>query len=89
MRDLRLLKPFLSLLTTSLSVREEQSQLHATVTETVDRVIGWLGATGMTVTQRFSYQFGFAAKVTPAALEWIVNSPDDVAVEKNRILKIN
>ena len=63
-----------------------RSQLQATVTETVDRVIGELGATGMTVTQRFSYQFGFAAKVTPAALERIVNSPDVVAVEKDHIL---
>ena len=63
-----------------------RSQLQATVTETVNRVIGQLGATGMTVTQRFSYQFGFAAKVTPAALERIVNSLDVVAVEKNHIL---
>ena len=63
-----------------------RSQLQATVTETVNRVIGQLGATGMTVTQRFSYQFGYAAKVTPAALERIVNSPDVVAVEKDHIL---
>ena len=63
-----------------------RSQLQATVTETVNRVIGQLGATGMTVTQRFSYQFGFAARVTPAALEQIVNSPDVVAVEKDHIL---
>jgi len=63
-----------------------RTQIQATVTETVNRVIGQLGATGMTVTQRFSYQFGFAARVTPAALEQIVNSPDVVAVEKDHIL---
>ena len=63
-----------------------RSQLQTTVTETVNRLIGQLGATGMTVTQRFSYQFGFAAEVTPAALERIVNSPDVVAVEKDHIL---
>ncbi len=66
-----------------------RSQLHATVNETVSGVIGRLGAAGMRVTQRFSYQFGFAAKVTPAALERIVNSPDVVAVEKDRILEIH
>jgi len=64
-----------------------RAQLQATVTETVNRVIGELGATGITVTQRFSYQFGFAAKVTLAALERIVNSPDVVTVEKDHILR--
>lgn len=62
-------------------------QLQATVTETVNRVISQLGTTGMTVTQKFSYQFGFAAKVTPEALERIVNSSDVVAVEKDHILE--
>ena len=46
-----------------------------------------LGATGIKVTQRFSYQFGFAAQVTPAALERIVNWPDVVTVEKDSILE--
>jgi hypothetical protein len=64
-----------------------RTQLQATVTETVNSVIGRLGATGMTVSQRFSYQFGFAAKVTPTALERIVSSPDVIIVEKDTILQ--
>ena len=71
----------------NLQDKAVRSQLQATVTETVNRVIAQLGAPGMTVTQRFSYQFGFAAMVTPAALEKIVNSPDVVAVEKDHILR--
>jgi subtilisin family serine protease len=63
-----------------------RSQLQATVDETVNRVIGRLGTAGMTVTQRFSYQFGFAARVTLEALKSIVDSPDVVAVEKDEIL---
>jgi subtilisin family serine protease len=63
-----------------------RTQLRATVTQTVGHVIDRLGTTGMTLTQRFSYQFGFAARVTPGALERIVNSPDVVSVEKDAIL---
>ncbi len=63
-----------------------KSQLRATVTETVNRVIGELGGDGMKVTQRFSYQFGFAARVTAIALKRIVKSPDVVAVQKDHIL---
>jgi len=64
-----------------------RTQLQATVTETVNRVILQLGAAGMTVTQRFSYQFGFSARVTPAALERIVNSPEVISVEKDALLQ--
>jgi subtilisin family serine protease len=64
-----------------------KSQLRATVTDTVRRVTDALGVQGVTVTQRFSYQFGFAARVTPAALDLIVNSPDVLAVEKVVILQ--
>ncbi len=60
-------------------------RLRATVTETIKRVLVQLGSSGITVTQKFSYQFGFAAKVTPEALERIVSSPDVVAVEKDHI----
>lgn len=64
-----------------------KTQLRATVTEAVNSVIAKLGATGITVTQKFSYQFGFAARVTPEALNLIVNSPDVLSVEKDRILE--
>lgn len=61
-------------------------QLLATVAETVNQAIHQLGVTGMTVTHRFSYQFGFSARVTPGALERIVALPEVVAVEKDGIL---
>ncbi len=71
------------------NLRDEsvKAQLRATVTDTVGRAIGRLAASGMMVHQRFSYQFGFAAKVTPEALQRIVNSPDVLAVEKDAVLE--
>jgi subtilisin family serine protease len=62
------------------------AELRATVAEQVARVVDEIGPYGMTVTQRFSYQFGFAARVTPAALARILAAPDVVAVEKDAVL---
>ena len=64
-----------------------KTELRSTVTDTVGSVIDQLGASEITVSHRFSYQFGFAARVTPAALERIVNSPDVLLVEKDAILQ--
>ena len=64
-----------------------KTQLRASVGETVGRVIDQLGTLGVTVTHKFSYQFGYAARVTPEALERIVNSPDVLLVEKDLILQ--
>jgi subtilisin family serine protease len=74
---------------TFYNLRDEsvKTQLRATVTETVGRVIDNLGAAGVTVTHRFAYQFGFSARVTPGALERIVNSPDVLSVEKDGVLE--
>lgn len=74
---------------TYYNLRDEsiRKRLLATVTKTVNGVIDRLGPTGMTVTQRFSYQFGFAARVTPAALERIVNAPEVVSVEQDEVLE--
>ena len=63
------------------------AELRATVAEQVGRVVDEIGPYGMTVTQRFSYQFGFAARVTPAALGRILAAPDVIAVEKDAILR--
>lgn len=67
-----------------LAVRQ---QLRATVTENVARIIDQLGPEGIKVSQRFSYQFGFAAQVTAAALERILNNPEVVLVEKDHPLQ--
>ena len=64
-----------------------KTQLRATVDKTVGRVIDQLGTPGVTVTHKFSYQFGYAARVTPEALERIVNSPDVLLVEKDLLLQ--
>ena len=64
-----------------------KTQLRATVGEAVDRVVDQIGTPGVTVTQKFSYQFGYAAKVTPEALERIVSSPDVLLVEQDVILQ--
>lgn len=60
--------------------------LSTTVRETVDRTINSLDSVGLTVKQKFTYQFGFAARVTPAALDAIVNNPDVIEVAKDHIL---
>jgi subtilisin family serine protease len=64
-----------------------KTQLRVTVSEAVGRFIERLGSTGIKVTQRFSYQFGFSAQVTAGALERIVNSQDVLTVEKDHILE--
>lgn len=64
-----------------------KSRLRETVTVQVDQVIAQLNVSGVTVTQRFSYQFGFAARVTPDALTTIINHPSVLRVEKNWELK--
>lgn len=64
-----------------------RAQLHSEVAAASRLAIQGLGTSGLTVTRRFSYQFGFSARVTPAALERLVNSPDVVAIEKDAILQ--
>ena len=60
-----------------------RNRLYATVTAEVDRVVNELNTPGMTVTQRFSYQFGFAARVTPQALDMLTKHPSVIRVEKD------
>ena len=62
-----------------------RSRLRATVTEQVAQVINEIDSEGVTITNRFNYQFGFSAKVTPAGLEQIVNNPNVLIVEKDRL----
>ncbi len=71
----------------NLKDRTVRKQLRAAVTDTVARAIDRLGRDGMRVTKRFTYQFGFAAHVTPAALQRIVVDPEVISVEKDRILE--
>ncbi|WP_295440558.1 S8 family serine peptidase, partial [uncultured Thiodictyon sp.] len=57
--------------------------LRATVTARVDQVIAQLAVPGLTVTHRFSYQFGFAARVTPAALALLAAHPAVIRIEQD------
>lgn len=57
--------------------------LRETVTVEVNRVIAELATPEINVTRRFSYQFGFAARVSADALAAIVAHPMVVRVEKD------
>jgi subtilisin family serine protease len=56
------------------------------VSATIETVTAQLDTSTVTVTRRFTYLSGFVATVTPEGLEQLVNMPDVVSVEKNRIL---
>jgi len=71
----------------NLQDRTVRRQLRATVIETVAAAVDRLAGEGMEVTHRFSYQFGFSARVTPAALQRIADDPEVIFVEPVRILQ--
>ncbi len=64
-----------------------RTRLRATVTQAVGQAIKQLNLPGLTVTQRFAYQFGFAARVTPAALEQLLANPAVLRVEPDGVLE--
>ena len=64
-----------------------RTQLRATVSPAVDQAIAQLQQRGLTVTHRFSYQFGFAARVTAAALEQLLANPAVLRVEPDGVLE--
>jgi subtilisin family serine protease len=64
-----------------------RTRLHATVTQAVDQTIAQLKLPGLTVTQRFSYQFGFAARVTAAALAQLLANPAVLRIEPDGVLE--
>lgn len=70
-----------------LSDQNIRSQLQNTVEAKVAEVTQQLSGPDITVTQRFSYQFGFAADVTAAGLEQILANPDVIRVELNGLLE--
>jgi subtilisin family serine protease len=71
----------------NLRDRAVRGQLRATVSETVAAAVARLAGDGLRITHQFSYQFGFGARATPAALQRIVDDPEVVAVERVRILQ--
>lgn len=70
-----------------LSDQGIRDQLRSTVEAKVDQVIRQLAGPGLVVTHRFSYQFGFAAQATPAALEQILANPEVIRVEQDGVLQ--
>jgi len=64
-----------------------RAQLRDTVTQALGQFIVGLPQAGLTVTQRFTYQFGFAARVTPAALENLLSHPALLRVEEDGLLE--
>jgi len=70
-----------------LSDQGIRAQLRSTVEAKVDQVIRQLAGPGLAITHRFSYQFGFAAQATPAALEQILANPEVIRVEQDGVLQ--
>ena len=70
----------------ALRNRAVRAELRQGVTARVDQAVGQHAGPGLTVTQRFSYQFGYAAQVTDAALERLIADPEVVRVEPDRTL---
>lgn len=60
--------------------------MRASVSQALDRVLSALDRPGLALTQRFAYQYGFAAQVTAAALHRMLAHPDVVRVEPDRPL---
>ena len=71
----------------NLQDRTLRTQLRSAVSETVAAAVARLASDGLAVTRQFSYQFAFAARVTPAALQQLVDDPEVLAVEQVRILQ--
>jgi subtilisin family serine protease len=63
-----------------------RSQVKEVVSKTLDKAINTLDLSKVNVTRKFSYMFGFTAKVTVEGLEYLANRFDVASVEKNRIL---
>ncbi len=73
----------------SLQDAPVRNRLRAAVAEKVGRDIDDLGAPGIAVERRFSYQFGFSARVTASALQRILGSPEVIGVEKDVVLHMH
>lgn len=70
-----------------LQDRAIRVQLRDTVTQALSQFIADQPRAGLTITQGFSYQFGFAARVTPAALERLLAHPSVLSVEEDGLLE--
>ncbi len=71
------------------NLRDEavKKELMATVSATVDRIVGELNIPGLQVKRKFILQFGFAARVTPTALEQILQHPEVIEVSRDVVLQ--
>ena len=61
--------------------------LRQTVADGLGQTLAELEGPELSVTQRFAYQFGFAARATAAALERLAGDPDVVRIEPDRRLE--
>ena len=64
-----------------------RTKLRDSVTQSVSQFIADHQLAGVRITQRFSYQFGFAAQVTPAALEQLLANPTVLQVVEDIVLE--
>ena len=68
------------------SVRSAVAEQVATA---LDNVINALDKTEVRVTNRFKYVFGFSAEVTLAGLASLVNNPDVVSIDEDKVIEAN
>ncbi|MDH4317977.1 MAG: S8 family serine peptidase [Desulfobulbaceae bacterium] len=66
--------------------KKVKEQVRNLVTEKVNRVATAFSSPEVRIRQKLSYQFAFAAEVTRAGLQRLVDSPEVVAVEKDQML---
>lgn len=70
-----------------LQNQDIRTRLRRSVGAHISQVLGELDTSGMRITQRFSYQFGFAARVTAAALADLAAHPEVIRIEPDRLLE--
>lgn len=64
-----------------------RTRLRASVGEQISQVLDTLDVSGLRITQRFSYQYGFAARVTAPALARLAEHPEVIRIEPDRLLE--
>lgn len=71
----------------NLKDAEIRERLRRSVTKKVGAFVARMRAPGVAITQRFAYQSGLAAKVTAEGLERLLQDPEVLLVEPDRLLE--
>ncbi|MDH3346734.1 MAG: S8 family serine peptidase [Desulfobulbaceae bacterium] len=69
-----------------LENKEIKQELRKIVTGKVNRMAAQLSSADIIIKRKFSYQFGFAAEVTEKGLEQLLDLPEVILIEEDRVL---